>query len=105
MSRDASWYRWDGNELVLHLLIQPRSSRDAFGDVHNHRLKLRLTAPPVDGKANQHLLAYLAKQFGVPKSSVRISAGDSSRLKTVVLPRPGRLPEELGLAPAKANNS
>lgn len=104
MTDTPGWYRWNGNELVLRLQIQPRSSKDGFGEVHDDRLKLRLTSAPVDGKANQRLLAFLAKQFGIPKTAVQITSGDKSRLKTVVLQQPAKLPAELNLASKTAKN-
>jgi len=104
MAQTGAWFTWEGENLVLRLQIQPRSSKDGFGEIYNNRLKLHLTAPPVDGKANQRLLAYLAKQFGIPKASVRIVSGDSSRLKTVELRCPGKFPADLDLLPKNANN-
>jgi uncharacterized protein len=52
---------------------------------HGGRLKLKIAAPPVDNKANAHLLAWLAAQLGVPKSAVRLVRGESSRQKTVAV--------------------
>lgn len=104
MTAAPGWYRWDGDDLVLYLQIQPRCSKDGFGEIHNNRLKLRLTAAPVDGKANQRLLAFLARQFGIPKTAVSITAGETSRLKTVVLRCPARLPVDLDLPPQTAKN-
>jgi hypothetical protein len=104
VAQKGAWFSWKGEDLVLRLQIQPRSSKDGFGEVHNNRLKLRLAAAPVDGKANQHLIAFLAKQFGIAKTSVRITSGESSRLKTVALQRPGKLPASLNLGPESTNN-
>lgn len=104
MAQSSAWFTWDGDDLVLRLQIQPRSSRDGFGEILNDRLKLRLTAPPVDGKANQQLITFLAKQFGVPKTSVRITSGENSRLKTVKLQHPGKRPAGLDLGPESAKN-
>jgi len=58
----SDWYRWDGPDLLLKLKLQPKSSRDAFAGQQNDRLRVRITAPPVDGRANTHLLAWLAGQ-------------------------------------------
>lgn len=91
----AGHYRWDGDDLVLSLKIQPRASSDGFAGVLGERLKLRITAPPVDGKANAHLQAYLAKCFGVPKSAVVLESGQTGRDKRVRIHRPVRLPEEI----------
>ncbi|AEY02852.1 hypothetical protein GU3_15495 [Oceanimonas sp. GK1] len=81
--------------LYLSLYLQPRSSRDAFLGRHGDELKVAITAPPVDGQANAHLLKWLAKECGVAKSRVELVAGDSSRHKRVVIDHPGRIPPAL----------
>ncbi|HBO4401853.1 YggU family protein [Pseudomonas aeruginosa] len=89
-----SFYRWDGEDLLLDCHLQPKASRDEFAGLHGERLKIRLTAPPVEGKANAHLLAFL----GVAKSLVSLESGELNRQKRVRIRRPTRLPEELGIA-------
>jgi len=74
--------RWDGADLILEVRVQPRASADAL-DAHGGRLKIRITAPPVDGKANRHLVAYLAKRLGVARSAVSIESGESARDKRI----------------------
>lgn len=51
--------------------------------MHEGRLKIRISAPPVEGKANERLTEVIAKAFGVSKSSVEIIKGHTSRLKTI----------------------
>nr|WP_298148129.1 DUF167 domain-containing protein [uncultured Pseudomonas sp.] len=92
-----SFYRWDGEDLILECHLQPKASNDAFAGLHGERLKIRLTAPPVDGKANTHLLAFLARAFAVAKNQVSLESGQQSRLKRVRIRRPEQLPAELGL--------
>ena len=94
------WYRWDGEDLLLACHLQPKASKDEFAGLHGDRLKIRLTAPPVEGKANAHLMAFLAKAFGVPKSQVSLESGELNRQKRVRISRPQRLPEGLGIARA-----
>jgi len=89
----APWYRWDGTALVLRLRIQPRASTDELAGPYGDRLKVRITAPPVDGKANAHLCAFLAAHCGVAPSRVALTAGESGRDKTVRIEAPARLPE------------
>ncbi len=67
----------------LHLFIQPRSSKNEIVGVHNDLIKIKLTAPPVDGEANEALIAFLAKVFGVPKRDVILLKGATGRNKTV----------------------
>ncbi|MDH1009015.1 DUF167 domain-containing protein [Pseudomonas nicosulfuronedens] len=92
------FYHWDGEDLILDCHLQPKASRDEFAGLHGERLKIRLTAPPVEGKANAHLLAFLGKAFGVPKSAVKLEGGELNRQKRVRIPRPTKLPAELGIA-------
>lgn len=91
-----SWYRWDGNDLILNLRIQPKASRDAFvGPYGEDEYKVAITAPPVDGKANSHLLKFIAKRFGLAASQVDLVSGKSSRSKRLRLKSPRNLPIEL----------
>ncbi len=79
-------------ELVLDVHIQPRASKDEIVGYHGDRLKIRITAPPVDGKANAHLLAYLAGVFKVPKRDVVLISGETGREKRVRIIAPAVLP-------------
>ncbi|MCB1737665.1 MAG: YggU family protein [Gammaproteobacteria bacterium] len=87
--------RYDGEDLILDLHVQPKAGRDEFAGQHGDRLKLRITAPPVDGKANAHVIAFLAKACGVPRRDVVLEKGDSSRDKRVRIRAPRKLPAEL----------
>jgi uncharacterized protein (TIGR00251 family) len=87
--------RRQNRDLRLELQVQPRAKRDEVSGRHGGRLKLRLTAPPADGKANAALIAFLAGEFGVPKVSVEIIAGRSSRQKTVLIRDPKKHPSWL----------
>lgn len=92
MSQAAAWCRWDGEDLLLELKVQPRASRDEFGPPLGERLKVRITAPPVEGKANAHLIRFLAKAFGVPRSAVALVNGAGSRSKSFRIKAPSRFP-------------
>lgn len=91
------WYRWDGADLVLDCHLQPRSSADELVGDHGDALKIRITAPPVDGKANAHLVQFLAKSFGVSKSRVSIEKGELGRSKRVRIQAPTRFPANLNI--------
>jgi len=71
--------------LILELHVQPGASRTEFAGKHGERLKVRLQARAVDGKANQALIEFLAEHFRVPRRNVRITAGLRSRQKRVVI--------------------
>lgn len=84
MSSDAAnWLRADAGGVVLSLHIQPGAKRTETAGLHGDALKIRLAAPPVDGKANEALIAYLAKRLDVPKSRVELISGQTSRAKRV----------------------
>jgi uncharacterized protein (TIGR00251 family) len=70
---------------VLELYVQPGASRSEFAGLHGDRIKVRLTARAVDGKANQALVEFLASHYGVPRRSVRIESGLKSRRKRVAI--------------------
>ena len=73
--------------------MQPRASDNAIVGIGNGRLRVRVTAAPVDNAANQRMIALLAKAFGVAKSRVRLLAGASKRDKRVAIDGPRKLPE------------
>lgn len=83
----------DGTNLILDVHVQPRASRDEIVGYHGDRLKIRIVAPPVDGKANQHLIAFLASVFRVPKRDVVLLAGESGRDKRLKIVRPVCIPD------------
>ncbi len=94
----AGFYQWRGADLLLDCHLQPGARSIGFAGQHGERLKIRISAPPVDGKANEMLLAFLAKEFDVGRRQVSLISGQQSRQKRVLIEAPGRLPEELGLA-------
>jgi len=87
--------RWDGDDLILNVRVQPRASRDEIVGPHGDDLKIRITAPPVDGRANTHLIRFLAKIFAVPRGRVALLTGDSGRSKRLRISAPNRLPEHI----------
>lgn len=88
------WYRWQGQSLILSIRVQPRASRDEIVGPHGEEsLKVRISAPPVDGKANQHLIKFLAKAFGVAKAQVTLLKGAGGREKQLSIKAPARLPD------------
>jgi uncharacterized protein len=69
----------------VDVYLQPRSSRNEWAGLHQGCLKIRLTAPPVEGEANKECVRFLARAFGVPKSEVEIIHGHKSRRKTILI--------------------
>jgi hypothetical protein len=75
--------RQDGAAVLFDVQVVPRASRDRVGPIVGERLKVQLTAPPVDGAANEALRQTLARALGVAPRAVTIVRGESSRKKTV----------------------
>src|ERR1700690_1066629 len=73
----------DSGSVVLSVRIQPRASKNEIVAMASGGLKIRLTAPPVDGAANEALVKFLAAVFSIPKSRVEIVSGHTSREKIV----------------------
>ena len=71
--------------MILELHVQPGAKRSEFAGKHGERIKVRLAAPAVEGKANDALVEFLADHFGVPKRNVRIASGLKSRQKRVII--------------------
>jgi uncharacterized protein len=90
----SSWRRvgTDG-ALTLTVHAQPGAKRTEVTGVHGNALKVRVASPPVEGKANDALLAFLAEAFGVAKRDVTLVQGETSRRKTVRISAPTRRPD------------
>ena len=78
-------------QLTLH--VQPGARCTEVAGTHGDALRIRLAAPPVDGKANAELMRFLAKAFGVPQRHVTLVRGDSSRQKIVRIESPTARPD------------
>ncbi|WP_375752539.1 DUF167 family protein YggU [Vibrio sp. HN007] len=85
----------EGEDLVLRLYIQPKASRDKIVGLHGDELKIAITAPPVDGKANAHLTKVLSKQFKVAKGQIDIEKGELGRHKQVRIHSPVLIPDSI----------
>ncbi|MGQ0721298.1 MAG: DUF167 domain-containing protein [Candidatus Eiseniibacteriota bacterium] len=95
--------REPGDEVLVEVLVVPRASRtERAGWDADGRLRVRLAAAPVDGKANRELLKFLAGELGVPAGRLRVSRGETSRRKTVAVRGLSRAEIALALdAPAR----
>jgi len=69
--------------VTVDILVQPRASRPRIGPVHDGRIKIAVTAPPVDGEANAAVIELLARRLGVARGDIAVIAGASSRRKTL----------------------
>lgn len=75
----TSWYSWQGEDLILRCHLQPKASRDEISGLHGDSVKIRIAAPPIEGRANAALVKFLAKTFGVAKRDVSIISGELGR--------------------------
>lgn len=98
-----SFFSLQANTLVLRCVIQPKASCDEIIGVQDERLKIRITAPPVDGKANAHLIRYLSDVLDIPRSRIELANGDTGKRKTLHITGVTDLPSVLktfnGVAP------
>lgn len=85
--------RWDADDIVLFCHLQPGAKHSEFAGLHGERIKIRLHAPPVDGKANNQLIAFLSDAFSVAKHAVQIESGELSRQKRVRITAPKQIPD------------
>jgi len=76
--------------LIVDVLFQPRASRTCVGPVIGDRLRVSVTAPPVDGKANAAVIEAVAQAFGVRRAAVSILRGETGRRKTLRIDGIGR---------------
>ena len=79
----ALWLRRGDRQTTLTLHIQPGAKKTEVAGEHGDALKIRLAAPPVDGKANAALTAFVADRLGVAKSTVTLKSGQTSRRKVL----------------------
>lgn len=88
----SSFYKWENKNLLLSLYIQTNAKKNEFVGEYNHYLKLRITALPVDNKANKHLHKFLAKTFGVPVRQIELISGTNQKIKRFKIYNPNQLP-------------
>jgi hypothetical protein len=77
------WLREDGDGVLLFVHLQPGARRTALCGEHGGRLKIAVAAPPLDGRANDALVEWLAERLGLPRRQVQVAAGLRSRDKTL----------------------
>ncbi|MDP6525577.1 MAG: DUF167 family protein [Kiritimatiellia bacterium] len=78
-----SWLIEDSGSITINVRVVPRASKNEFTGLHGDSLRIRLQAPPVDGKANAALVKFLASRLGIPKRNVVIVSGETGRQKRI----------------------
>jgi uncharacterized protein (TIGR00251 family) len=82
--KQVTWFREAGDgRITLTLHIQPGAKKSEITGLHGDALKLRLAAPPVDGKANEALVGFIAERLGLARSAVTLRIGHTSRRKVL----------------------
>jgi uncharacterized protein (TIGR00251 family) len=92
-----AFFRWHDGNLVLFCHIQPGASANEFAGQHGDRLKIRIRSVATDGKANAGLIAFIAKEFGLSKQAVELTAGEQSRQKTLKISASATIPSALNI--------
>lgn len=81
----SGWYRKTKEGWLISVHAQPGAKKSAVAGLHGESLKVRVAAPPVEGKANDALTAFVAKALGLPRRAVSIVKGESSREKLLLV--------------------
>jgi len=87
-----SFCAWDGETLVINVLGQPSAKQDVIGKVKGKQLKISVTAAPVAGRATDHMVRFLAKEFGVKTSDIEVVFGRYNVNKQLRIKSPKNLP-------------
>ena len=91
-----SFCAWDGDTLVLNVLGTPSAKQDAIGKPKGNQLKISVTAAPVAGKATDHMVRFLAKEFGVTVNDIEVVFGRFNINKQLRIKSPKKLPAVIG---------
>jgi len=76
-----------GEQTLLSAYIRPRAGKNEFAGIFQGRLKMRISAPPVEGEANRECIVFLSKTLGIGKSEISLVRGEQSRQKTFLIAR------------------
>jgi len=87
-----SFCAWDGDTLVLNVLGKPSSKRDAIGKAKGNQLKISVTTSPEGGKATDHMVRFLSKEFGVTIKDIEVVFGQFNVNKQLRIKSPAKLP-------------
>lgn len=87
-----SFCAWDGDTLVLNILGTPSAKKDAIGKPKGTQLKVSVTAAPVAGRATDHMVRFLAGEFGVAVKDIEVVFGRMNVNKQLRIKAPGQLP-------------
>lgn len=83
-----AWFDDKGDHLIVNIRAIPRASKDAIQGVLGDALKVRIQAPPVEGKANAYLIKFLSDHWGIPRNSITLISGETGRNKRLRISNP-----------------
>jgi uncharacterized protein (TIGR00251 family) len=83
-----SYFEEKNNSIVLNVRVIPRASKNAIQGIMGDALKIRIQAPPVEGKANAYLIKFLSKQWKIPRGNFEILSGETGRNKRLRIANP-----------------
>ncbi len=89
------FFAWDGDILILKILGKPSARKDAIGKVQGKQLQVSVTAAPVGGKATDHMVRFLAGEFGVAATDVEVVSGRMNVNKHLRIKAPKKWPPGL----------
>ena len=92
---NATWYHHENQMITLKVIVQPGSKKNEVLGLHDEALKIKLTTPAIEGRANAALLKFIAQLFDVPKTYVTLKRGDKSRHKTIQIKNSRVRPEDI----------
>lgn len=90
------FHTWEGDTLVLNILGTPNAKRDAIGKVKGHQLCVSVAAVPRAGRATDHMVRFLAEEFGVAVGDIQVVSGRMNVNKQLRIKAPKRLPPVIG---------
>lgn len=92
MTARQPFFYWEGETLVLNILGKPGARQDAIGKPKGHQLKVSVTEAPRAGRATDHMVRFLAEEFGVAKGDIEVVFGRMNVNKQLRIQSPKRLP-------------
>ena len=95
MSKQPFFF-WEGETLVVNILGKPSAKLDAIGKPKGHQLKVSVTAAPVAGRATDHMVRFLANEFGVAVADIEVVFGRMNVNKQLRIKSPKKLPPVFG---------
>ena len=101
-TNEESFFRWDGDTLVVNVLGKPGAGKDAVGKPNGAQLKISVTAQPRNGRATDHMVAFLAPLFGVRERDIEVVFGRESIHKQLRIHKPSKWPKVFGPWPGQA---